>query len=155
MAEPAQIISIAVDRVLGSIRISLDAAATNSGPSKVPPDLLREAYFRFEDIRFRFRSRAARLEDGDLSPFVILQRDLREMLRDPRFLDITDNVPYRPTIPKRELEYIRFLHDALTRASLTVAEALFFLEQSLESLPFNFNEEPQSTSSSVAARKIK
>ena len=135
MEIPREVLN-AIHRVLSSIRLSLDGSARPIAKDSRFEEL-RQAYLRFEEVRFLFRSRIGPFGGrGTEEDIVSFQDDIRELVSDDRFMFVIDQIRYRPSMPRRDMEAYGVVHPALIEGQISVAEAMRFLLNSLERIPY-------------------
>lgn len=126
-----------INRVLSSIRASLDFANSNPRLAEFNIRGIQEAYFRFEEVRFEFRSimrpnRKREFEEEDALRH--LQKKLEHLLSSPQFMDIATQLKMRPT-PFSGRPQRRILHPGLYEREVAVADGINFLIESIHHVP--------------------
>lgn len=154
---------VEINRVLSSVRASLDFANSNSRTDKFDPLMIREAYFRFEEVRFDFRRSmgpAAKQLFEYQNALPRLQKKLLDLVHFPPFFEIATQLKIRPTPFSARLQREMILHPGLYEREVTVADGIRFLIESIDRIPdrqaflFEEDNEPRSYFDARAIRKV-
>src|SRR6478609_8929230 len=139
MAEVSREIISDISRVLNSIRSSFDVGGASYRRLGIDIDIVRHAYLRVEEIRFSFRAITGRYRNsrgvGDRIAIEDLANALLGLIRDDDFMSLAEEMRYRlvPTMGRPRDPF--FLHPALSENTISAADAINFLLESIRSLP--------------------
>lgn len=118
-----------VDRISSSIRLSFEDGAYRD---RLDTLAVREAYLKFESVRFLLSARYDRLRreavEIDLEPFV---SGLMSLVDDQDYMKLVDNIRYRSRLPRPDGPMSEIFHPALVSGRVTVGEAIYRLHESL------------------------
>jgi hypothetical protein len=127
-----------INRILSAIRSSFDFNLTQTARSKLNMQKLRDCYFRFEEIRFEFRSGMVESDRRGFDQVEVIQSlrsSLERLLDFDEFDQILEVVRLRPTPFQSRTSREPILHPALYDQRLSVFDGIRFLLISLDDLP--------------------
>lgn len=127
-----------LDKVLIAIRNSIDAAAVSGTMGSMGDAERRRVYFKFEEMRFDFRSVSNAPRDDSFANTLAVVRlvdSIGKLLKDHEFLGSADRIHYRPA-PSNPKNPARFLKPSDYTGRMSVADALSNLQFEIGKLPF-------------------